>query len=197
MMGDLLARGKIAYWGLSNLNPTQTAETFRACDGLGVPYPVSHQPGYSVFEPGIVETQGKRFTGLDQFFAKYGFGMIAYSPLDAEVLTGKYLKGVPKESRVGRQADNPQWTARLRPEKLAAVAQLAPVAEKAGITLAQFALAWVLGRPGGSAAIMGVTNARQLEENVKAADVVLDARTLDAVEKIRAEYFAATHQLGR
>ena len=195
VMGDLVRRGKILYWGLSNLNPTQTAETFRACDGLGAPYPVSHQPGYSVFEPGIVETQGKKFTGLDQLSQKYGFGMIVYSPLDAGVLTGKYLKGVPKESRAGRQADNPQWTARLRPEKLAAVARLAPVAEKAGITLAQLALAWVLGRPGVSAAIMGATSVLQLEENIKACDTALDAGTLAAVEKIRSEYFAATHQL--
>jgi len=195
MMGDLLTRGKIVYWGLSNLNPTQTAETFRACDNLSVPYPVSHQPGYSVFEPGIVETQGKKFTGLDQLSGKYGFGMIVYSPLDAGVLTGKYRKGIPKDSRAGRQADNPQWKTRLRPEKLTAVEKLAPVAEKAGITLAQLALAWVLGRPGISAAIMGATNVRQLDENLKAADVTLDPQTLDAVEKIRTEYFTVTHQL--
>jgi len=195
MMGDLLRQGKILYWGLSNFNSTLTMQTLKACEDLGVPYPVSHQPEYSIFVPGLVETEGRKYTGLDQLAAGYGFGLIVYSPLDAGVLTGKYLKGIPADSRAGRQEDS-RWEQRLTPEKTHAVGKLVPIAEKVGITLGQLALAWVLTRPGVTAAIMGATNAGQLAENVKAAEVVLNGETLEAVEKVRQEYFAATHQDG-
>lgn len=196
MMGDILRQGKVLYWGLSNFNSARTVEVFRACDHLGVPHPVSHQPGYSIFEPGLVETQGRRYTGLDRLSVEYGFGMVVYSPLDSGVLTGKYRKGIPAESRAGRTPD-PRWEQRLRPEKMAAVEKLVPIAEKAHVTLAQLALAWVLTRPGVTSAIMGATNAGQLDEDLKAADVELDAGTLEAIEEVRTEYLKATHQLGQ
>ena len=107
-----------------------------------------------------------------------GITQIVWSPLAQGVLTGKYLPGekVPADSRAANKSMNrfiKQW---LSDETLRAVQALRPIADEAGVTLSQLALAWVLSRPNVSAVIVGATRPEQVHENVAAADVAAERR---------------------
>jgi aryl-alcohol dehydrogenase-like predicted oxidoreductase len=100
------------------------------------------------------------------------------------VLTGKYQPGqkVPSDSRAANKSMNrfiKQW---LSDDTLRAVQSLRPIAEEAGITLSQLALAWVLHQRNVTAVIIGASRPEQVHENVKAADVELSPDTLDAID---------------
>ena len=113
-----------------------------------------------------------------------GISQIVWSPLAQGVLTGKYTPGekVPADSRAAKKTMNrfiKQW---LGDDTLEAVQRLVPVADEAGITMSQLALAWVLQRPNISAVIIGASRSEQVHENVKAAEVRLSDDTLAAIE---------------
>ena len=113
-----------------------------------------------------------------------GITQIVWSPLAQGVLTGKYLPGekVPADSRAANKSMNrfiKQW---LKDDTLTAVQALRPIADEAGVTLSQLALAWVLHRPNVSAVIVGATRPEQVHENVAAADVKLSADTIAAID---------------
>jgi 1-deoxyxylulose-5-phosphate synthase len=113
-----------------------------------------------------------------------GITQIVWSPLAQGVLTGKYRPGekAPEDSRAANRKMNrfiKQW---LDDDTLEAVGKLKPIADEAGITLTQLALAWVLHRPNVSAVIVGATRPEQVRENVAAADVKLSDDTLRAIE---------------
>jgi aryl-alcohol dehydrogenase-like predicted oxidoreductase len=115
-----------------------------------------------------------------------GIGQIVWSPLAQGVLTGKYLPGQAPPS--GSRATDDQGGANmikswLRDEVLEAVQKLKPVADQAGCTLAQLAVAWVLNNSNVSSAIVGATRPEQLQDNVKALDVTLDADMLKAIDE--------------
>lgn len=190
----LLKQGKILYWGLSNFNSTFTLKMLKACDELKVEYPVSHQPEYSMLQPGLVEDHGK-YVGLASLGQEFGYGLVVYSPLCGGMLTGKYANGIPAGSRLDVHVkDHPSWKDRLlKPERVAAVEKLAELSKRAEIPLGRLALAWVIQRPAVNAAILGVSNAAQLADNLAAADLVLTPDVVAAIEKIRDEYKAALH----
>jgi aryl-alcohol dehydrogenase-like predicted oxidoreductase len=113
-----------------------------------------------------------------------GITQIVWSPLAQGVLTGKYAPGakVPSDSRAANRSMNRfinQW---LDDDTLTAVQRLRPIADEAGITMSQLALAWLLHRPNVSAVIVGATRPEQVRENVAAADVKLSGDTLDAID---------------
>jgi aryl-alcohol dehydrogenase-like predicted oxidoreductase len=113
-----------------------------------------------------------------------GITQIVWSPLAQGVLTGKYAPGekAPDDSRAANRSMNrfmKQW---LDDETLSAVQRLRPIAEQAGITLSQLALAWVLHRPNVTAVIVGATRPEQVRENVAAADVKLSDDTIAAID---------------
>ncbi len=113
-----------------------------------------------------------------------GISQIVWSPLAQGVLTGKYKPGekVPSDSRAANRSMNRfirQW---LKDETLHAVQSLRPIADEAGLTLAQLALAWVLHQRNVTAVITGASRPEQVHENVKAADVQLSADTLEAID---------------
>jgi aryl-alcohol dehydrogenase-like predicted oxidoreductase len=114
-----------------------------------------------------------------------GITQIVWSPLAQGVLTGKYLPGekVPADSRAANKSMNrfiKQW---LKADTLTAVQALRPIADEAGVTLSQLALAWVLHRPNVSAVIVGATRPEQVHENVAAADVKLSPDTVAAIDE--------------
>ena len=116
---------------------------------------------------------------------RHGISQIVWSPLAQGVLTGKYLPGekVPPDSRAANKKMNRfirQW---LKDDTLRAVQSLRPIADAAGITLSQLALAWVLQRPNITAVITGATRPEQVVENVRAADVPLSADTVAAIDE--------------
>jgi aryl-alcohol dehydrogenase-like predicted oxidoreductase len=118
---------------------------------------------------------------------KEGIGQIVWSPLAQGVLTGKYLPG--KKAPAGSRATDKSSGANmikgwLREEVLEAVQNLKPIADQAGLSMSQLAIAWVLQNPNVSSAIMGATKPKQVKENVKASGVKLDAEIMKAIDSI-------------
>jgi aryl-alcohol dehydrogenase-like predicted oxidoreductase len=116
-----------------------------------------------------------------------GIGQIVWSPMAQGVLTGKYLPGQPPPagSRATDEKSGAAMISRfLDDDVLARVQQLKPIAEKAGLTMAQLAIAWVLQNPNVSSAIVGATRPEQLQDNVKAVGVKLDADVMKAIDAV-------------
>ena len=113
--------------------------------------------------------------------ARYGMGLVVWSPLAQGLLTGKYSNGVPPESRGGRT----EWLKEdLTRENIDKVKKLTELAKSLDITVAQLALAWVLRLKEISCAIVGATRVEQLKENLKAGDIRLDNEIIDKIEQI-------------
>ena len=177
---DLAVRqGKALYAGISNYNAEQAAAAIKALRALGTPC-VIHQPRYSMLsrEPEM---------GLLDLLMKEGVGSIAYSPLAKGLLTDRYLKGIPEDSRAaGRSVF-------LKPaditEKLVAKAEkLNAIASKRGQKLAQMALSWVLRDGKVTSVLIGASKASQIEECAMAAgNTSFSEEELSAIDNILAE----------
>jgi voltage-dependent potassium channel beta subunit len=178
-MGDLIRRGLILYWGVSVWTAAQITEAYQIAREIGVPAPISNQPMFNMFdreiEAEIVPTS-----------QKLGLGQIVWSPLAQGLLTGKYLDGVPKGTRLADDKRNRFMSSWATPERTAQVRKLKGIADAAGVSLAQFALAWCLARPGISSTIIGATRPEQVIDNAKAADIALTADQLAEVDKVLA-----------
>jgi aryl-alcohol dehydrogenase-like predicted oxidoreductase len=116
-----------------------------------------------------------------------GIGQVVFSPMAQGVLSGKYQPGQPPPA--GSRATDDKSGANfisgyLRDDVLEAVQRLRPLADGAGLTMAQLAIAWVLQNPNVSSAIVGATRPEQLQDSAKAAGVKLDADTLKAIDEI-------------
>ena len=140
---------------------------------------VSNQPQYSmlwrVIEDKVVPTS-----------EELGMGQVVWSPMAEGVLSGKYLPGQqpPAGSRATDERGGKDMIAGwMRDEVLTAVQSLRPIADEAGLTMPQLAIAWVLQNPNVSAALVGASRPQQLEENVKASGVRLDADMMAAIDQ--------------
>ena len=178
---DVVRSGKALYIGVSEWTAEQIRAGHALARELRVPF-VSSQPQYSalwrVIEGEVVPTS-----------EELGIGQIVWSPIAQGVLTGKYLPGAepPAGSRATDTKGGANFVARwLQPEVLERVQRLRPIADQAGLSLAQLAVAWVLQNPNVSAAIIGASRPEQVTENVKAAGVTLDAGLLKAIDEILA-----------
>ena len=176
---DVVREGKALYIGVSEWTAAQLREGHRLARELQIPF-VSNQPQYSmlwrVIEADVVPTS-----------RELGIGQIVWSPIAQGVLTGKYQPGqaAPSGSRATDQRGGADMIdAWLKDPVLTAVQQLAPLAQEAGLSMAQLAVAWVLQNPGVSAAIIGASRPEQVIENAKAAGVTLDADLLTAIDGI-------------
>jgi aryl-alcohol dehydrogenase-like predicted oxidoreductase len=175
---DVVRSGKALYIGVSEWDAAQIRAGHAYARELNVPL-ISNQPQYSmlwrVIEPEVVPT-------CDEL----GLGQIVWSPIAQGVLTGKYLPGQapPAGSRATDEKSGAGFIERLlTDEVLSAVQRLRPLADEAGLTMAQLAVAWVLQNPNVSSAIVGATRPEQLEDNVKAAGVKLDADLLKKIDE--------------
>ncbi|HVM05467.1 MAG TPA: aldo/keto reductase family protein [Acidimicrobiales bacterium] len=171
----LVDQGKARYLGFSEW----TADQVRAAHAVdGVARFVSSQPQYSML-------WRRPEAEVFPLCRREGIGNIVWSPLAQGVLTGKYRPGSPPPG--GSRAADPavgHWMKRWRGDDLlAAVQRLVPVADKAGLTMAQLALAWVLRPPVVSSAIVGASRPEQVRENAAAAGVALSAEVLAAVDE--------------
>jgi len=126
---------------------------------MGTP-PLIHQPSYSMLNPWIEEEL------LDTLGAE-GIGCIAFSPLAQGLLTGKYLDGVPDDSRASRGGSLTRD--QITDQNLAHIRALNAIARDRGQTLAQMALSWTLRDSRVTSALIGASSVRQLEENLAAA----------------------------
>ena len=176
---DVVRQGKALYIGVSEWNAAQLREGHRLARELRIPL-VSNQPQYNmlwrVIEGEVIPTS-----------ESLGIGQIVWSPIAQGVLTGKYQSGQapPAGSRatdtLGGADMISHW---LKDPVLAAVQQLRPLADEAGLSMAQMAIAWVLQNSNVSAAIIGASRPDQVVENAKAAGVKLDASLLAAIDDL-------------
>ncbi|MGW1993517.1 aldo/keto reductase family protein [Embleya sp. NPDC001921] len=176
---DVVRAGKALYIGVSEWNAEQIRAGAELARELRVPL-ISNQPQYSmlwrVIEAEVVPTS-----------EELGLGQIVWSPIAQGVLTGKYLPGQPPPagSRATDDKGGQDFVSRmLTDDVLTRVQQLRPLADEAGLSLAQLAVAWVLQNPNVSAAIIGASRPEQVHENVKAAGVTLDEGLLTRIDVI-------------
>jgi len=176
---DVVHSGKAHYIGVSEWTADQLREGHRLARELRIPF-VSNQPQYSmlwrVIESEVVPTS-----------EELGIGQIVWSPIAQGVLTGKYKPGEPhpQGSRATDDKGGADMIGRwLRDNVLDAVAGLAPLADQAGLSMAQLAIAWVLQNDNVSAAIIGASRPEQVSENVKAAGVRLDDDLMSAIDDV-------------
>ncbi|WP_049578114.1 aldo/keto reductase family protein [Streptomyces sp. SBT349] len=179
---DVVHSGKAHYIGVSEWSADQIRRAHALARELRIPL-VSSQPQYSILWR-IIERD------VVPASEELGIGQIVWSPIAQGVLTGKYVPGQapPAGSRATDDKGGANMISRfMRDEVLEAVQKLRPLAEEAGLSLAQLAIAWVLQNPNVSSAIVGATRPEQVAENVKAAGVTLDASLLERIEEITAE----------
>jgi aryl-alcohol dehydrogenase-like predicted oxidoreductase len=188
---DLVRAGKVLYIGVSEWKADQIRAGAELARELKVPF-ISNQPQYSmvwrVIEPEVVPAS-----------EEVGISQIVWSPIAQGVLTGKYLPGQPPPA--GSRATDQQgsnFISRLlgNDELLAKVQDLRPIAEEVGLSMAQLAVAWVLQNPNVASAIIGATRPEQVEENVKAAGVKLDAEVLKRIDEVLAGVIVDDPSLG-
>jgi len=177
-MNDLIRAGHVLYWGVSEWNADQIAAAVNLCRGRGWAVPISNQPQYSALYRRI---EARVLPASE----RYGIGNVVWSPIAMGILTGKYTdaKRPPADSRAaGSEA---QWMEDYMTQPiLDAVQKLKPVAEKAGCTLGQLALAWVLREPAVTSAIVGATKLSHVDENAAAADLDIDPALFEEVNRI-------------
>ena len=176
---DIVRQGKALYIGVSEWDADQITRGAALARELRIPF-ISNQPQYSmlwrVIEQEVIPASQDA-----------GMSQIVWSPMAQGVLSGKYLPGQPPPagSRATDELSGKNFIARwLNDDVLTRVQKLKPVAEKAGITMAQMSIAWTLQNKNVASAIVGATRPEQLDDNVKAAGVVLDADTLKAIDKV-------------
>jgi L-glyceraldehyde 3-phosphate reductase len=151
-------QGKALYAGISSYSAERTNEAIAILRDLGTPLLI-HQPSYSLLnrwiEPDLLEVLGRE-----------GVGCIVFSPLAQGMLTGRYLDGVPEDSRAARGGSLSKDM--LSEENLASVRALNDIAKRRGQTLAQLALAWTLRDPRVTSTLIGASSVAQLEDNLGA-----------------------------
>ncbi len=182
-MGDLIAQGKVLYWGTSEWSADQLSEAAGVARALGVPGPTMDQPQYNMFVRDKVEREFSRL------YETIGLGTTIWSPLASGILTGKYANGVPAGSRMAL----PEYAflrERLESEEgraqVTKAAALQGLASEVGTTLPKLAIAWCLKNPNVSTVILGASKVAQLDETLGAIEVtpLLSADVMERIETI-------------
>jgi aryl-alcohol dehydrogenase-like predicted oxidoreductase len=173
-MSEVVRAGKARYIGFSEWPVEQVAQSLAL---PGVERWVSSQPQYSM----LWRAPEAELIGLCE---REHISQIVWSPLAQGVLTGKYLPGQPPpaDSRAASDSMSDFIDQLVRPPVLEAVQRLRPVADEAGLTLAQLALAWVLRQPNVASAIVGASRPEQVHANASASGLTLSADTLAAID---------------
>jgi aryl-alcohol dehydrogenase-like predicted oxidoreductase len=178
-LSDLVHQGKVRYLGSSTFPASAIVEAQWAARDRGLQRFVTEQPPYSILvraiEADVLPT-----------CARYGMGVMSYSPLTGGWLSGRWRKdtGQQSSSRAGRLPERFDLSLPANQRKLDAVEELAQLAEEAGTTLIQLAIAFVLSHPAITTALIGPRTMEQLESQLAAADVVLDEAVLDRIDEI-------------
>jgi voltage-dependent potassium channel beta subunit len=176
---DVVRQGKALYIGVSEWRAEEIRAAHALASELHVPL-VSNQPQYSmlwrVIEAEVIPTS-----------QELGIGQIVWSPIAQGVLTGKYRPGEqpPAGSRATDEKGGADMIKRwMQDDVLERVQDLRPIADDAGLSLAQLAVAWVLQNDNVAAAIIGASRPEQVTDNVKASGVRLDEATMKAIDEI-------------
>ncbi|HTJ70578.1 MAG TPA: L-glyceraldehyde 3-phosphate reductase [Actinospica sp.] len=170
--------GRALYAGISSYSPERTREAAEILKSLGTPLLI-HQPSYSMLNRWIEH-------GLTDVLGETGVGCIAFSPLAQGILTNKYLKGIPSDSRAAR---NTSLSSEMLNERtLEHVRALDAMAGERGQTLAQMALAWALRDPRVTSVLIGASSVAQLDDSLGALDRLdFTAEELERIDKYAIE----------
>ncbi len=165
-MHDIVAAGKARYWGTSEWAADEIRAAWEIAERHHLRKPVMEQPQYNLFERDKVDWEYARL------YAEIGLGLTTWSPLASGLLTGKYIDGVPPDSRASLAGY--EWLREMvtNPERNAKVRRLAVVSDRLGCSLAQLAIAWCAVNPHVSTVITGASTATQVHENMGALDVI-------------------------
>ena len=176
-MHNIIERGKALYWGTSEWDAEDILKAIDIAERHHLHKPVVEQPVYNLF-------QRHRFgPDYERVYRDVGYGSTTWSPLASGLLTGKYSKGIPSDSRGAVEGLGWLQKELTDTEKLAKVSALEPIAKKMGASLAQLSLAWCLQNPYVSTVLTGASRVEQVHENMKALDFV-DSFTPDVMNEI-------------
>jgi L-glyceraldehyde 3-phosphate reductase len=177
---DYIVRsGRALYVGISMYPPDLTRQAARFLRQLGTPCLI-HQPNYSLFDRWVED-------GLLEALADEGMGCIVFSPLEQGLLTDRYLKGIPRDSRAGKP-DTFLSKEDITTDKLSKVRKLNEIAQRRGQSMAQMALAWVLRQPAVTSALVGASRVSQIEDSMATLNRLdFSSNELDAIHRILAE----------
>lgn len=179
-MNQVINQGKAFYWGTSEWSAAEIMAAHSAARREHLIPPLMEQPEYNMLNRDRVEREYRRL------YRDIGLGTTIWSPLASGLLTGKYNRGIPEDSRAALQGY--EWLRRQfeGPEGIASiekVKKLQPLADSLGITMAQLAIAWCLKNPNVSTVITGASRRSQVEDNLKALDAA-DRLTPEVMEEI-------------
>lgn len=160
-LDQIVRQGKALYVGISNYDAEQTRRAVQILRELGTPCLIN-QVAYSMFRRWVEEE-------LIDAAAEEGIGLIFFSPLAQGLLTDRYLKGIPDDSRAGKPGTFLKKE-QVTDEYLVRARRLNEIAQSRGQTLAQMALAWVLRHPAATSALIGASSVKQVEDNVAAVN---------------------------
>ena len=183
-MHNLVSQGKVLYWGTSEWSAEEITEAYEFAYSNNLTPPSMEQPQYNLLDR-------KRFENeYGPLYEKYGLGTTIWSPLASGALTGKYLDGVPKDSRASLEGY--EWLRKSMvdsergQERMKRVSALLPIAEQLNTSLSKLAIAWCLLNKNVSTVILGASKLEQLEENLASLDVLplLEENVRAELEKI-------------
>ena len=168
-MHDLVQQGKVLYWGTSEWSGLEIMEAYGVARQYNLTPPTMEQPQYNLLHRDKFEVE------YSKLYKEIGLGTTIWSPLASGLLSGKYMDKIPEDARVNRPGM--EWlrenllgdTAKWKHEK---IKKLKAVADDLGTSLSRLSIAWVLKNPNVSTAILGASKTLQLEDNLKALDVV-------------------------
>jgi L-glyceraldehyde 3-phosphate reductase len=177
-LDQIVRSGKALYAGISSYDAIQTKQACAILKELGTPCLI-HQPKYSMFVRWVEN-------GLLDVLEEEGVGCIAFSPLAQGLLTDKYLKNIPADSRVGRGLMNGAiQQVDISPEVLSKVQRLNELATRRGQSLAQMALAWLMKDARITSVLIGASSVKQLDNNIDSLQrTAFDADELYTIESI-------------
>lgn len=177
-MSDMIAQGKALYWGTSMWTADEIRAAYEIAERHHLHKPVMEQPQYHLLDRVKVEIEYARL------YDDIGLGLTTWSPLASGLLTGKYLDGIPEDSR-GALPGYEWLQGMLTNEKASAkVRALAEIADQLDCTLAQLAIAWCAKNPRVSTVITGASRPAQVEDNMGALDVMakLDTEVMSRID---------------
>jgi aryl-alcohol dehydrogenase-like predicted oxidoreductase len=176
---DLVRAGKVRYIGSSTFPASQIVEAQWVSRERRLERFASEQPPYSILARGVE-------TDVLPTCLRHGIGVIPWSPLAGGWLSGRYRKGAeaPASSRSGRIPQRFDLELAANQRKLEAADALATLADEAGISLIELAIAWVINHPAVTAAIIGPRTIEHLDSQLPAAETTLDAALLDRIDEI-------------
>lgn len=175
-MDDLVRAGKVLYWGTSEWTADQLALANQVSTQRNLYGPQVEQPQYNLL------TRNKFEHEVAPACLKYGMGTVVWSPLASGLLTGKYDKGIPKDSRL----DKIEWLrdSIYKEERIERIKQFTALSGELGTSRATLAIAWAMHHPAVSSVILGASQVDQLYENLTALRLKLDQPMMDKLNHL-------------